>query len=58
MNRKKFFASLTMSAVGFTLFNSYPFKFFSDRSKNHNFNIKLKTNPMAVSRKKIGGKNV
>ncbi|MDY0082388.1 MAG: hypothetical protein RBR74_04340 [Ignavibacteriaceae bacterium] len=58
MNRKKFFTSLTMGTLGFTLFNSYPFKFFKDKSKAPNSNVKLKINPLAVSRKNKGGKNV
>lgn len=58
MNRKKFFTSLTIGTLGFALFNTYPFKLFKDKSKAINTNIKLKINPMAVSRKNKGGKNV
>ena len=58
MNRKKFFTSLTIGTLGFTLFNTYPFKFFKDKSKTLNSNVKMKINPMAVSRKNKGGKNV
>lgn len=58
MNRKKFFTSLTMSAVGLALFNSFPLKYFSNEYKIQNSKVKLKINPMAVNRKTKGGTNV
>jgi hypothetical protein len=58
MNRKKFFTSISLGAVGFAVYNSFPMKFFSKPSVFNNNKIEVKVNPFAVSRKKVGGKNV
>jgi hypothetical protein len=58
MNRKKFFTSISLGAIGFTLFNSFPMNLISKRIDKSNTKIKVKINPDAVSRKKIGNKNV
>jgi len=58
MNRKKFFTSISLGAIGFTLFNSFPMNLISKRFDKNKSNIKVKINPDAVSRKKIGNKNV
>ena len=58
MNRKKFFTSISLGAIGFTLFNSFPMNLISKRIDKSKTKIKVKINPDAVSRKKIGNKNV
>lgn len=58
MNRKKFFTSISLGAIGFAVYNSFPMKYFSKETKNFKQKIKVKVNPLAVSRKKVGGKNV
>lgn len=58
MNRKKFFTTITLGAVGLAIFNSFPTKIISNRSKKINKEIEVKINPLAVSRKKAGVKNV
>jgi hypothetical protein len=58
MNRKKFFTAISLGAIGFTIFNSFPFNIISPKTKKSNQQIKIKINPLAVSRKKIGEKNV
>ena len=58
MNRKKFFTSISLGAIGFTLFNSFPMNLISKRIDQSKTKIKVKINPDAVSRKKIGNKNV
>ena len=58
MNRKKFFTSISLGAFGFTLFNSFPMKYFSKRFDIFKHKAEVKINPLAVSRKKAGEKNV
>jgi len=58
MNRKKFFTSISLGAVGFAVYNSFPMKYVSKKSGSSNNKIEVKINPLAVSRKKAGGKNV
>jgi hypothetical protein len=58
MNRKKFFTSISLGAIGFAVYNSFPVKYFSKENKIFSQKIKVKVNPLAVSRKKVGGKNV
>jgi len=58
MNRKKFFTSISFCAVGFAVYNSFPMKYFSKKSNSFKQKIEVKINPLAVSRKKVGGKNV
>jgi hypothetical protein len=58
MNRKKFFTSISFGAIGFAVYNSFPMKYFSKETNFFRQKIKVKVNPLAVSRKKVGGKNV
>lgn len=58
MNRKKFFTSISLGAVGFAVYNSFPMKYFSKKTGSFRNKIDVKVNPLAVSRKKVGGKNV
>jgi hypothetical protein len=58
MNRKKFFTSISLGAVGFAVYNSFPMKYFSKKADNFKHKVEVKVNPLAVSRKKVGGKNV
>jgi len=58
MNRKKFFTAISLGAIGFTIFNSLPFSLFSKPNEKYKSQIKVKINPLAVSRNKVGGKNV
>ncbi|GAB4295339.1 MAG: hypothetical protein Kow0098_17630 [Ignavibacteriaceae bacterium] len=58
IGRKKFFISLTTVAAGFIAYISFPFfrkKASVPAMKNK---IEVKINPLAVSREKIGKKNV
>jgi len=58
MNRKIFFTSISLGAVGFAIYNSFPMKYFSKQSNIFKNKIEVKVNPLAVSRKKVGKKNV
>lgn len=58
MNRKKFFTSITFGAIGFAVYNSFPMKYFTKKSIDPNTKIKVKINPLSVSRNKAGGKDV
>jgi hypothetical protein len=58
MNRKKFFTSISLGAIGFSIYNSFPVKYFAKKSKVPINKIKIRTNPLSVSRNKAGGKNV
>lgn len=58
MNRKKFFTSISFGAIGFSIYNSFPMKYFTKKSIDPNTKIKIKINPLSVSRNKAGGKNV
>jgi hypothetical protein len=58
MNRKKFFTSVSLGAVGFTIYNSFPMKYFTKKSNNPNSTVRVKMNPLAVSRNPKGNKNV
>ena len=58
MNRKKFFTSISIGALGFAFFNSFPMNLISKNSNKKKSNVKVKINPYAVSRKKIGNRNV
>ena len=58
MNRKKFFTSVSLGAVGFAIHNSFPMKYFANKSNNPNSTVKVKINPLAVSRNPKGKKNV
>lgn len=58
MDRKKFFTSISLGVVGITLFNNFPMNIISKQFKKKKKEINVKVHPLAVSRKKIGGKNV
>lgn len=58
MNRKKFFTSVSLGAVGFAIYNSMPMKLFTKKFNNPNNAVKVKINPLAVSRNQKGDKNV
>jgi hypothetical protein len=58
MNRKKFFTSMSMGFVGFALFNNIPKRLFSKVFQKNSKEVKVQIHPLAVSRKKIGEKNV
>jgi|AMWB02.1.fsa_nt_gi hypothetical protein len=58
MNRKKFFASISLSALGLALFNNFPINVISKMIGGNKKEVKVKINPLAVSRTKIGEKNV
>ncbi len=64
INRKKFFYSLGAGIAGYVVLRSLPFKLFrkkenlnSNKVENKK-NSRVKINPLAVSRKNTGGKNV
>ncbi|MEJ5262436.1 MAG: hypothetical protein WHT45_07130 [Ignavibacterium sp.] len=56
MDRKKFFLSATLAAAGIALFKYIPFT--STKKKFESKKVEVKINPLAVSRKKVGEKNV
>jgi hypothetical protein len=56
INRKKFFSSLGTGVISYFVFKAIPFSFLAKRKENKNVIIEI--NPDAVSRTKIGGKNV
>ncbi len=58
MNRKKFFTSISLSAAGIFILKSIPFSGFTKKFLSTNGEIKIKQNPLAVSRTKTGGKHV
>lgn len=58
MNRKKFFASISLSAIGLALFNNFPINVISKMISGNKKKIKVKINPLSISRTKIGEKNV
>ncbi len=58
--RKNFFTSLGIGLAGYFAMKSFPFKLFrSSKLLEHNDKLKvnIRINPLAVSRKKIGGNN-
>ena len=61
MKRKNFFFSLGAGVAGYFAFRSLPFKMLSKKMKptgSESRNSRIKINPLAVSRKNIGGNNV
>lgn len=56
MDRKNFFLSATLAAAGIALFKYIPFT--STKKKFETRKVEVKINPLAVSRKKVGEKNV
>ena len=60
LERKKFFMSLGAGFAGFIVLKSFPFKLFNKAQSKKKINseqVKIKINPLAVSRKNIGGNN-
>jgi len=61
IERKIFFIAAAAGVAAYTVFKSFPFKFFSSKNQGKISNPKndmIKVNPMAVSRKNTGGRNV
>lgn len=58
IKRSSFFASLGSVAVGFFVASSLPFKLFGKKVTSQNEKVIVQINPNAVSRKRIGEKNV
>lgn len=58
MDRKKFFTSISFGVVGIALFNNFPMKIISRQFNKNKKAVNVKVHPLAVSRKKIGEKNV
>jgi hypothetical protein len=61
MERKNFFFSLCAGVAGYLALRSLPFRIFSKKIKptgSESRNSRIKINPLAVSRKNIGGNNV
>ncbi len=59
IKRKNFFTSLGIGAAGFLIIRSLPFKLFNiNKVESYPENkIKIKINPLAVSRNKTGNNN-
>lgn len=57
MDRKKFFISMGAGLVGASIVKALPFLNILNKKKEDAV-IKVTPNPLAVSRKKIGDKNV
>ena len=61
-NRIDFFKTIGLGVAGFIAVKAMPFKMFSRKKDSKNIentgNSRVKINPLAVSRKKIGGRNV
>ena len=62
MKRKNFFFTLGAGVAGYFALRSLPFKLFSKKINTDKAESKtssrVKVNPLAVSRKNIGGNNV
>jgi hypothetical protein len=56
ISRKSFFIKGALAGTGLFILKSFPFRFF--KSENKKAKMIVKINPLAVSRKKIGGTNV
>ncbi|MBI5660907.1 MULTISPECIES: hypothetical protein [Ignavibacterium] len=56
MNRKKFFLSASLAAAAVALFKYIPFTLAKRNFSSKKVEVKI--NPLAVSRKKVGEKNV
>ena len=57
MERKKFFSVIGLGTMGFLFTRIFSLKLFS-KNPNNKKKIKVKINPLAVKRQKIGSKNV
>lgn len=56
MVRKKFFSVVGLGFIGMFFTKSFPFRFLS-KNKMEDKKIKVKINPLAVKRQKMGNKN-
>jgi len=60
LERKKFFISVGAGLAGFVLLKTFPFNLFAKNKikfRESNRKIKVRINPLAVSRNKIGENN-
>lgn len=61
LGRKKFVYSIGTAIAGYYIFKAFPFYLFNNKKNdNHAKNtqkVKIKINPLAVRRNKIGGYN-
>jgi hypothetical protein len=58
MNRKKFFALASTSILGIAILKANPLNLFtSKKDSEKDISVKVKINPLAVSREKTGNKN-
>jgi hypothetical protein len=57
MKRKKFFSAFGIGMLGILITKFSPLKLLNKFTKE-NKHIKVRINPLAVKRQKIGGKNV
>ncbi len=58
--RKKFFYSIGTLIGGYLIFKTFPFKLFNNKNDKYFKNtqqVKIKINPLAVRRNKIGDNN-
>ncbi len=59
MNRKKFFSSIGIAAIGYLITKSFPkIPFFNKILNNKSAEVSVKINPLAVRREKPGKENV
>lgn len=58
IERKKFFTTIGAGFAGYFMLKSFPFKLLNKKKKKKERKITLEVNPLAVQRKKVGGKNV
>ena len=59
MNRKKFFSSIGIAAIGYLITKSFPkIPFVSKILNNKTAKVSVKINPLAVKREKTGKDNV
>ncbi|MBK7378187.1 MAG: hypothetical protein IPJ03_04160 [Ignavibacteriales bacterium] len=56
ISRKSFFIKSALAGTGLFIIKLFPFRIF--RSEKKEGKVIVKINPLAVSRKKIGGTNV
>ncbi len=58
IERKKFFTTVGAGFIGYFVMRSLPFKLLNKKKNSKKTKITLEVNPLAVQRKKVGGKNV
>lgn len=59
LKRKNFFTSLGAGIAGYVVMRSFPFRLFTNKGNENKTDskIKLRINPLAISRNKTGGNN-